>query len=395
LRWEAPGEGMKMEKITRRLMITETGLAVGVAPMLRGAMVTPSAAEVTGIPKWGLGPFLRDDGADHIGARAASIFPCPVTGTVIPWENKDVLRPAAVVKDGQVFVLYRAEDRSRGDSWGTSRIGLAVSNDGRHFTRHPVPVLYPDDDVMKQYEWPGGCQDPRIAQAEDGSYVMTYTAWDGKIARLCCATSKDLYKWTKHGLAIGTCYKGKYRDFWSKSGAIVCRREGSQFIAQRINGKYWMYFNDSGAMVATSENLTDWDVVEDGTGKFLTVLPKRPGRMDSSVVEPGPPAFLTDKGILLIYNAGARARPDLGLTGNVWAVAQALFDPKDPAKLIDRMDHDFFHPERDFEIKHVGSTAGGFNNVTFVENLVYFNREWRFYYDCANSIVASAVYRPG
>lgn len=58
------------------------------------------------------------------------------------------------------------------------------------------------------------------------------------------------------------------------------------------------------------------------------------------------------------------------------------------------MDHDFFHPERDFEIKPAESTAGGSNNVTFVENLVWFNREWRFYYDCANSIVASAAYRP-
>jgi predicted GH43/DUF377 family glycosyl hydrolase len=388
-----------MKKMTRRFMMRTTGLAAGAAGLAPSALGTAfrgmaSAAGATGIPDWGLGPFVRDDGADHIGPRPESAFPCPVTGKVIPWENKDILAPSAVVKDGQVFLLYRAEDRSRGESWGTSRIGLAVSSDGRHFKRHPVPVLYPDNDFMKEYEWPGGCQDPRIAQAEDGTYVMTYTAWDGETARLCCATSKDLYQWTKHGLAIGTCHKGKYRDFWSKSGAIVCRREGSQFIAQRIHGKYWMYFNDSGAMIATSDNLTDWNVVEDSGGKFLTVLPKRPGMMDSSVVEPGPPAFLTDKGILLIYNAGAKGRPDLGLTGDVWAVSQALFDPSDPTKLIDRMDHDFFHPERDFERKHAGSTAGGFNNVTFVENLVWFNGEWRFYYDCADSIVASAAYRP-
>ena len=56
---------------------------------------------------------------------------------VIPWENKDVLCAAAVVKDGKVYLFYRAEDKSRGDSWGTSRIGLAVSEDGRQFKRHP------------------------------------------------------------------------------------------------------------------------------------------------------------------------------------------------------------------------------------------------------------------
>jgi predicted GH43/DUF377 family glycosyl hydrolase len=112
------------------------------------------------------------------------------------------------------------------------------------------------------------------------------------------------------------------------------------------------------------------------------------------VAEPGPPAFLSDKGIFLMYNAGANGRPDLGLTGNVLTVAQALFDSKDPTRLVDRMGIDFFHPERDFEIKHAGPAAGGNSNVTFVESLVWLNNEWRFYYGCADSMVASAVFRP-
>lgn len=165
-------------------------------------------------------------------------------------------------------------------------------------------------------------------------------------------------------------------------------------MAQRIKGKYWMYFNDSGLMAATSDNLTDWNVLEDESGKHLTVLPMRPGGIDGVVTEAGPPAFLTEKGILAIYNAGANGRPDLGLKGTVWAVAQALFDPENPTTLTARMDHDFFHPERVFEIKHVGSAAGGNSNVTFVESLVWFHGEWRFYYGCADSVVASAVYRP-
>jgi len=382
-----------MSAMTRRQMVRTSGMALGAAVVAKRALGAESTPSV-GIPSWGLGPFVRDDGAEPIGARPDSVFLCPVTGKVIPWENKDVLCAAAVVKDGKVYLFYRAEDRSRGESWGTSRIGLAVSEDGRHFKRHPQPVLYPDNDFMKEYEWPGGCQDPRVMQAEDGAYVMTYTAWDGKYARLCTATSRDLYHWTKYGLAIGTCHKGKYRDFWSKSGAIVCRRDGSRFIAQRIHGKYWMYFNDTGLMLATSENLTDWNVLEDAAGKHLTVLPMRPGGIDSVVTEGGPPPFLTDKGIIMMYNAGARGRPDLGLTGIVWAVSQALFDANDPTKLLDRMDHDFFHPERSFEIKHAGSAEGGNSNVTFVESLVWFRNEWRFYYGCADSVVASAYYKP-
>jgi len=84
----------------------------------------------------------------------------------------------------------------------------------------------------------------------------------------------------------------------------------------------------------------------------------------------------------------------LGLMGIVWAGSQALFDPKDPTKLLARMDHDFFHPERDFEIKHAGSAEGGNSNVTFIESLVWLRGEWRFYYGCADSVVASAAYRP-
>jgi beta-1,2-mannosidase len=102
-----------------------------------------------------------------------------------------------------------------------------------------------------------------------------------------------------------------------------------------------------------------------------------------------------ERGIFLIYNASAHGRPDLGLRGNVWTVAQSLFAPQDPTRLIDRTDADFFHPERDFEIVHAGSATGGSGNVTFVESLVWFHDVWRFDYGCADSIVASAVYRPG
>lgn len=59
-------------------------------------------------------------------------------------------------------------------------------------TRFDTPVLFPADDEFADIENPGGCEDPRVAMTEDGLYVMLYTAWNRKKARLAVATSRDL-----------------------------------------------------------------------------------------------------------------------------------------------------------------------------------------------------------
>jgi predicted GH43/DUF377 family glycosyl hydrolase len=103
---------------------------------------------------------------------------------------------------------------------GTSRIGLAISEDGVNFTRLPEPVFYPENDDFVIYEWEGGNEDPRVVEF-NGTYVMTYTAYDGELARLMVATSKDLLNWTKHGSVFAQAEGGIYVDMWSKSGSII------------------------------------------------------------------------------------------------------------------------------------------------------------------------------
>src|SRR5690606_13562917 len=144
---------------------------------------------------------------------------------------------------------------------GTSRIGLAESEDGMHFIKRGEPVLYPQEDAFKRYEWEGGCEDPRIVEDSSGRYILTYTAYDGTTARLFVASSADLVNWTKHGSVFGKAEDGKYADIWSKSGSIITRREGDKLIATRINGKYWMYWGESNIYAASSDNLIDWTPV--------------------------------------------------------------------------------------------------------------------------------------
>lgn len=299
-----------------------------------------------------LNPILQPDSSQH--------FNCPISKQTVNWEERNVLNPSAVVKDGKVYLLYRAQDHAM-----TSRLGLAVSDDGLHFTKLPEPVFFPAEDGMKQYEWKGGVEDPRLVESEDGTYILTYTSYDGKVARLCIATSKDLKSWTKHGLVLSDI---KYKDLWSKSGAIVAKQTGEKIIATKINGKFWMYFGDTDLFIASSDDLIHWTVAEnEESKKMITVLHPRMGYFDSRLVEPGPFALLREEGILLIYNGSNAANfNDSSMPKFTYSAGQALFDKNHPYKLAARTDSNFIQPDKDYE------KVGEVNEVCFVEGLVFF-----------------------
>ena len=58
---------------------------------------------------WTLGPFERHDGV-ILGPQPDLRFRCPIAGDEIAWAAKDVFNPGAVVLDGKVHLLFRAED---------------------------------------------------------------------------------------------------------------------------------------------------------------------------------------------------------------------------------------------------------------------------------------------
>lgn len=358
---------------------------------------TNQKLSTTAAPDWALLPFVKADSVNPImGPDATLVFHCPVLERSVRWSEKDVFNPAAIVRHDTVFLLFRAED-TIGRHAGTSRIGLAYSTDGLHFTKHPEPVLYPQNDAWKTLEWEGGCEDPRVVQDEAGTYYMTYTAYDGQKARLLVATSPDLYHWTKHG----PVFSGRYADFWSKSGAVVARYDKGGITAQKIGGKYWMYWGDQNIWAATSENLIHWTPVVDSTQQLSdmeqrgiarqapelkVVFGPRRGKFDSDLVEPGPPALLTDRGIVLLYNS--RNIPSLGdtsLAEGTYAVAQILMDRNDPTKVLDRMDRYFLRPDKPYE------TTGQVNHVCFAEGLVDYKGRWFLYYGTADSKIAVAA----
>ena len=341
------------------------------------------AVEIENSPmdsSWAILPFIKVDSVNPILTAGENSFHCPVLKRDIKWEDKDVFNPAAIVRDNKVYMLFRAEDKI-GKFAGTSRIGLAVSEDGLHFTKMKEPVFYPDNDSLKIFEWEGGVEDPRVVESEDGTYIMTYTAYDGTTARLLLATSPDLVHWTKRG----TVLNGKYKNAWSKSGAIVCRQQGEKIIASRVDGKYWMYFGDTDLFIATSPDLINWAPVEENN-KLKPVLQPRKGYFDSRLVESGPFALLTEKGILLIYNSmNLDTGGDPMIAKGAYCVGQVLFDANDPTRIVSRLEKNFMMPDKPYEI------TGQVNQVCFVEGLVPFRGKWFLYYGTADSKIAVAV----
>jgi predicted GH43/DUF377 family glycosyl hydrolase len=314
---------------------------------------------------------------------------------LVHWEALHTFNPAAVVRDGKVMLLYRAEDDTGVMEIGghTSRLGLAASDDGLHFTRRGTPVFYPDDDDQKSREWEGGCEDPRLVETEDGSYVLTYTQWNRKTTDAAIATSKDLLSWTKHGPVFAQAFGGKDLDPSYKSAGIVCRLSRGRLIAAKIKGEYWMYWGEGTIRVATSGDLIHWQPVLDSRGEPIVALGKRAGHFDSSFPEVGPPPVLTRDGIVVLYNGkNAAQNGDPILTPGGYAVGEALFAADDPAHLVARTDTPVFKPELPFE--RSGQYAAG---TTFAEGLVLFRDKYFLYYGCADSFVGVAVSedRPG
>jgi len=324
-----------------------------------------------------------------IKADSSFTFTDPISKQTVRWQKADVFNPAAIVKDGKVFMLYRCEDNPAAFLGGrTSRIGLAESEDGIHFKKHPEPVLYPDSSAYMKYDYPGGCEDPRVVQTEDGLYVITYTAWNYKVPRLSVAFSKDLFHWEKKGPAFAKAYNGKYLDTATKSASIITRMVNGKQVAAKINGKYWMYWGELIVNLAWSENLHDWHPLLDERGELKAAARPRPGKFDSSLTECGPPAIITDKGIELYYN-GRNAtddKADPALPKGMYSVGRMIFDKNDPEKLIDRLDNYFLKPDLPHEI--TGQYKAG---TTFAEALIYFKEKWFLYYGTADSFVGLAI----
>ncbi len=357
-------------------------------------LVAQAAVAIAQSKDWMLGPFIRPVSEPVISPTSDTNFYCPAKKQTLKWESSDTFNPAAVMYKGDICVLYRAEDGSgSGIGTHTSRVGLARSKDGINFVRNKKPVLYPDNDQQKAYEWFGGCEDPRVVEGPDGTFFIYYTMWnrgnpfgEDWSVRIGVASSRDLEHWTKHGPIFDNKKSIKTMDIGHKASSVVTKIQDGRLVATKINGKFWMYWGEDKVQLAYSDDLISWYPVLDDSGVPVKIIEPREGKFDSMLTECGPPAILTEKGIVLIYN-GKNAGDDTTISKGAYAAGQILLDKNDPVKLLDRCDTYFFSPELDFE--KTGQYPQG---TVFVEGLVYNKDKWYLYYGTADSFVGVAVY---
>ena len=173
-----------------------------------------------------------------------------------------VFNPAATVKDGKVHMLCRCIDFSREaatkNNWSVSTFGWATSEDGFNFTMSPEPV--PEFNPGPDSPFQGGFEDPRLVKIGD-EWLLTYTGVyrepSGRFNVMTpglAALSKDLVHWEFLGEVL-------------PSRAIAVTPE-------KINGKYWAYYDNWCLRLAWSEDLRTWHLLDE------PALTQRPGKFD-------------------------------------------------------------------------------------------------------------------
>ena len=262
----------------------------------------------------------------------------------ISFESLKVYNPGVVFDNGQYHMFYRVV----GGAW-ISKIAYAHSEDGENFVKFNEVVLDTSDKRDKN-----GVEDPRIIQIE-GKYYMTYTAYDGELARLYIASSYDLLNWEKLESMLknwDALKAGQFLVPWDKAqNNKVAQKEWHKaggIFSEKIGGKYYMLFGDRNIYLAKSDNILNWKA------NLKPFLRPRKGYFDSVHIEMGPPPIKTLSGWLVLYH---------GIDENkVYRLGYLLLDLKNPKKIIHRSDRAIFEPLEPYEISGlVDILPGGFS----------------------------------
>jgi len=285
-----------------------------------------------------------------------------LTPSDLPWENMLVFNPGAIVHKKQIYLLYRAQGKD--DPF--SRLGIAKSTDGIHFTRSQDPLYYGGSHTSDSL----GIEDARVVKIGD-TYFITYTAVsENKGANINPLWNQQIAK--KAQIALSTTQD--FKNFLNYD-VIIPESEGknaSLFPKKSNTGEFWLLYRIGGGQTffANSPKLSYWP-------ETYPLFDKRPGFWDSVRVGIGAPPIETEKGWLLIYH-GIDEK-------NIYRLGVIFLDLYDPRKILYRSPFPIFEPQADYE------KYGYVPNVVFTCGVIEKDDMYYVYYGGADEVIGLAT----
>lgn len=312
------------------------------------------------------------------------------------FECEGVLNPAVIKVGDKIHMFYRAVAKDNYSTIGYCRLSSPMTIE----KRSEVPLLIP----QAEYEFQG-LEDPRIVNIE-GTYFLSYTAYDGINALSALATSTDLEHWVKYGIIVPKITYEEFKHFTESKGALQEKytrfndyqinhekHDGKMFIwdknvvffPRKIDNKFCFLhrIRPDIQIVVAIEKLEDltiefWQNYFVHFNENVVLAPKYDHEV--SYIGGGCPPIETADGWLLIYHGVHDT-----VSGYVYSACAALLDLKSPQKEIAWLPYPLFWPEKEWELK------GEVNNVCFPTGAFVEGDTIYIFYGAADERIAVAT----
>ncbi len=310
---------------------------------------TPVESETYELPSWAIGPFTKYE-------HNPILAPGPEAWDHGRWGG-GVHNGAVVRKDGLFYYLYRGERAAEpvnGFDY-LCKIGLAVSTDGRSFSKRPdVSPLFGAED-------PYSYEDVNLVHHE-GTYYLFCNRWDWSrntdpsVSGCFLATSQDLIHWHEHGLVFpnASCIH--------RNGVVLQSPDNG---AVRLDGNFVMYINDF--LIACSPDLIHWE-----SRKAAQTWPGGEGCF--ALADYG-----SDDDHVVLFTGGHH-------TGHFYAIGEVLFSKRDLETPLAWLPRPVLAAETRFPFENGYSASDPRQRISPFRDCIFFNGltrhrdEWLLYY---------------
>lgn len=311
------------------------------------------------LPSWAIGPFKKYEGNPVFAPSEQGWDRGHISGGV---HNGSIL-----FRNGKFYYIYRGEspapcvrsDKVSGDIDVIfdyiCDIGIAVSDDGVHFTRIGEGLFRKGKN--EKYSFEDVC-----CVEKDGRYYLFCNRWywqDPVNPAECgvfLATSTDLIHWKEQGLVFPQA---------ARIHRNACVVQDPQNCAVKIDGKYLMYMNDG--LLAYSDDLLHWNSREielswpGGEGCFALA--------DYNAAQPDN---------ILLFTGGHHC-------GHFYAIGEVLFHKDNPSKPLDWLKRPALYSsdvpyEQGFSCKDSNRMVSAWQDTVFFTGLTRHGGKWLCYY---------------